>query len=413
MTSAARVVVTGTGVISALGDDRHQFWAALSQGRSGIRPIESVDCTGLRFSNGAEVRDFDSAAHLEPKQVDQMDRFAQFGFIAAREAVADSGIAWTDDLRERTAIVTGSCLGGRVMEHAVISELHAGTRSRVPPLTIPRGMENCAASQISIAYGIVGPVYTVTTACSSSNHAIGQAFHLVRSGAVQAGIAGGSESPFTLEHLRMWEALRAVSPDTCRPFCRDRKGMILGEGGAMLMLESLEGALARGAHIYAEISGYGASSDAHHITHPQAEGGVRAMRGALRDARIDPQAVNYINAHGTGTAANDTTETTAIRSVFGSHADNVAVSATKSMHGHALGAASALEAVATVLALHNDLLPPTANFTSADPLCDLDVIANEAREQRVEYALSNSFAFGGLNATLVFRRWDGDTGGAA
>lgn len=190
MTDAARVVVTGTGVISALGADRHQFWAALSEGRSGIRPIKSVDCTGLRFSNGAEVQDFDPAAHLEPKQADQMDRFAQFGFIAAREAVVDSGIEWTDDLREQTAIVTGSCLGGRVMEHAVISELHAGTRSRVPPLTIPRGMENCAASQISIAYGVVGPVYTVTTACSSSNHAIGQAFHLVRSGAVKAGIAG-------------------------------------------------------------------------------------------------------------------------------------------------------------------------------------------------------------------------------
>lgn len=405
--SARRVAVTGVGVISALGHNRAEFWDALRAGRSGIGPITLVDCAGMRFQNGAEVRDFDPLAHLDAKQVDLNDRFAHFGLVAAREAVAQAGVEWTEALRDESAVVTGSCLGGRISEHRTLADMQAGVRTRPHPLSIPRGMDNAAASHISIDFGVRGPVYTVATACASSNHAIGQAFHMVRSGMVELAIAGGSESPFTPGHLKMWEALRAVSPDTCRPFTKDRRGMVLGEGAAMLVLEPLEAAQARGATVLGEIVGFGMSADAHHVTQPLAAGAARAMRAALRDAALEPERVGYVNAHGTGTGVNDPMETAALRDVFGAHADRLAVSSTKSMHGHTLGAAGAIEAAATVLALRCGTLPPTANFTEADPECDLDVIPNEARAAEVEYALSNSFAFGGLNAVLAFRRWDG------
>jgi nodulation protein E len=268
-------------------------------------------------------------------------------------------------------------------------------------------MENAGASHISIETGITGPAYTVSTACSSSNHAIGQAYWLLRGGVADAAVTGGSEAPFSMGNLKAWEAMRVVSPDTCRPFSKTRRGMILGEGGGMLVLETLDGALARGAKIYAEMAGFGMSSDAHHLTQPSPEGAARAMRAALKDGGIEPSQIGYINAHGTATAANDATETSAIRLVFGGHADRIPISSTKSMHGHALGAAGALEAVATILALGHGLLPPTANFEEPDPQCDLDVVPNEARKAEPEYAISNSFAFGGLNAVLAFRRWAG------
>jgi nodulation protein E len=273
---------------------------------------------------------------------------------------------------------------------------------RVSPLTIPRTMENAAASRISLEMGIVGPTYTVSTACSSSNHAIGQAFWMVRSGAARMAIAGGSEAVFSLGFLKAWEAMRVVSPDTCRPFSKDRRGLILGEGGAMLVLEPLESAQERGRRIYAEVVGFGMGSDAFHTTQPSADGAARAMRAALADGGLAPEDIGYINAHGTATQANDATETAAIRKVFGAQAGRVQVSSTKSMHGHTLGAAGALEGVATALALHHGILPPTANYTEPDPACDLDVIPNHARKAQVEYALSNSFAFGGLNAVLAF-----------
>jgi len=265
-------------------------------------------------------------------------------------------------------------------------------------------MENAAASRISLETGVVGPTYTVSTACSSANHAIGQAFWMVRNGTARLAIAGGSEAVFSLGFLKAWEAMRVVSPDTCRPFSKDRRGLILGEGGAMLVLERLEEARARGAKIYGEIIGFGMSSDAFHITQPSPDGAARAMRSAISDAGLRSEDIGYINAHGTATQANDATETAAIRKVFGAHADRLAISSTKSMHGHTLGAAGAIEAVATLLALCHGVLPPTANFTEPDPACDLDVIPNQARQKQVEYALSNSFAFGGLNAVLAFRR---------
>jgi nodulation protein E len=376
----------------------------LQQGRPGIAPLEQVERGLLRFENGAEVRGWDPSRYFDEKEIGLLDRFAQFGAVAAREAIADSGIEWTAALRENTAIITGCCVGGQNTEDEGFVNLYRKNIPRVNPLTIPRTMENAAASRISLETGVVGPTYTISTACSSSNHAIGQAFWMVRSGAVRLAITGGSEAIFSLGFLKAWEAMRVVSPDTCRPFSKDRRGLILGEGGAMLVLESLDSARARDAKIYGEIAGFGMSSDAFHITQPSSDGAVRAMRAALSDAAMRPEDVGYINAHGTATAANDATETASIRTVFGAHADRLAVSSTKSMHGHALGAAGAIEAAATLLALHHGVLPPTANYTELDPACDLDVIPNHARAVQVECALSNSFAFGGLNAVLAFKR---------
>lgn len=399
-----RVAVTGIGAISALGHNTHDFWESLEQGRSGIGPLRAVDPALLRFSNAAEVRDFSPGDHFDEKEVSLLDRFAQLGVVAAREAIAQAGIEWTQPLRERTAIVTGSCAGGQNTEDEGFVNLYRNNIPRVNPFTIPRTMENGAASRISLETGVVGPTYTISTACSSSNHAIGQAFWLVRSGIAEMAIAGGSEAFFSLGFLKAWEAMRVVSPDTCRPFSKDRHGLILGEGAAMLVLEPLNAARARGAAILGEIAGFGMSSDAFHITQPSPEGAARAMRAALSDAALAPEAIGYINAHGTATLANDAAETAAIRQVFGAHADRLAVSSTKSMHGHTLGAAGAIEAAATVLALRHGILPPTANFTETDPACDLDVIPNTARRADIEFALSNSFAFGGLNAVLAFRR---------
>ncbi len=402
-----RVVITGLGVVSALGLSRTAFWNSLIAGCTGIAPIEAVDRSELRFQNGAEVRGYNPEDFFDFKEAGFLDRFAQFALIAAREAVKDAGIEWTQTLRERSAVVTGSCVGGQSTQDEGFVGLYREGSSRVHPFTIPKTMANAGASYITMETGIIGPAFTISTACSSSNHASGQAFWMVRHGLADLAITGGSEAPFSMGLLKAWEALRVVSPDTCRPFSKDRRGMILGEGGAMMVIEPLESAQARGARIYAEIAGFGMSADAHHLTQPSIEGPARAMTAALADAALPPEAVGYINAHGTGTPSNDPTEARAIRSVFGDHAGRLAVSSTKSMHGHVLGGAGALEAAATTLALKCGILPPTANFTVLDPECDLDVIANVARPAEVECALSNSFAFGGLNAVMAFRRWNG------
>jgi nodulation protein E len=402
-----RVAVTGLGAICALGHNVSDMWAALREGRCAIAPIQSLDVSELRFQNAAEVPQYDSATHFSPEQASLLDRFAQFALIAAREALRDSGLSLTDGLRENTAVICGSCIGGQSTQDVGFVDLYTLHKGRVHPLTIPRTMANAGASQISMEFGTTGPAFTISTACSSANHAIGQAFRMIRCGEAAVAVAGGSEAPLSFGLLKAWEAMRVIAPDTCRPFSADRRGTILGEGGAMLVLEPLEAAKARGAKTYAEIAGFGMSSDAHHITQPSVEGPARAMRAALRDAQMHPEQIGYINAHGTGTPSNDSTETRAIREVFGAHAQKLAVSSTKSMHGHTLGAASALEAVATVLALREGILPPTANYTTPDPQCDLDVIPNEARRARVECALSNSFAFGGLNAVLAFRAYSG------
>ncbi|MFM9905727.1 MAG: beta-ketoacyl-[acyl-carrier-protein] synthase family protein [Pyrinomonadaceae bacterium] len=400
-----RVVITGIGVVSALGNNTADFWASLKAGRSGIGPITKVPTDDLRFKNAAEVRGFDATKHFEDKQLLWLDPFSHFGIVAAREAVADSNIELTDELCDRTGVITGSCLGGKETEDKLYFDLYGEKKTRFPPVAIPRAMSNAAASHIAMEFGFTGATFTTSTACSSANHAIGQALWLIRQGTLDMAITGGSEAPLCYGNLKAWETMRVVSPDTCRPFSKDRSGMILGEGGAMFVMETLDNARARGAKIYAEIAGFGMSADAHHLTMPLATGAAKAMRLALRDGGLEPEQIGYLNAHGTATQANDAMESEAIRLVFGKQADRVAVSSTKSMHGHTLGAAGAIESAATILALHHKILPPTANFNEPDPECNVDVIANEARHEAVDAAMSNSFAFGGLNAVLTFKSW--------
>jgi nodulation protein E len=399
-----RVAVTGLGAICAIGANTAEVWESLQAGRSGIGPLTIADATRLRFANVAEVHGYDPGNHFTPAQVDHMDRFAQFALIAAREAARDAGIVWTDELRERGAIVTGSGIGGQGTQDQGFVDVYLNGRNRVHPLTIPRTMPNAGASHISMEFGITGPAFTLSTACSSSNHALGVALQLIRGGGVDIAFAGGSEAPLSFGMLKAWEAMRVIALDTCRPFSKDRRGIILGEGAGMLVLEPLDAARARGAYIYAELAGAGMSADAYHITQPASAGPVRAIRAALQDAGLQPEQIGYINAHGTGTIGNDVTETRAIREVFGAAAEKLPVSSTKSMHGHALGAAGAIEAVATLLAMKHGILPPTANYNERDPECDLDYVPNTARPARVEAALSNSFAFGGLNAVIAFRK---------
>lgn len=406
--STRRVVVTGTGVVSAIGMDSVRFWESLKECRPGIVPYRSVDPTDIRFKNGAEIQGYDPSSHFQSKETDLMDRFAQFAVIAAREAMAMSGIGFGEEDGFRTAVICGTSIGGVVAQETAYAELYRDKRNRVHPMSIPKTMPNSAASNVSMQFGITGPVFTVSTACASSNHAIGNAFWLIRNGVCDFALAGGSETPFTYTFLKSWEAIRVVASDTCRPFSKNRQGMILGEGGAMLFLETLESAKRRGAVILAEIVGFGMSSDASHITKPDRLGAERAMQMALHDGSVPLSEVDYINAHGTGTHVNDSMETAAIRGVFGTHAEALSVSSTKSLHGHVLGGTSAIEAVATVLAIREGVLPPTANYEEKDPECDLDVVPNASREKNIRYALSNSFAFGGLNAVLAFRRWDGD-----
>ncbi len=411
-----RVVVTGAGIVCALGTTSAECWTALCEGRSGIAPIQSTDVHELRFQNGAEALAFRAEDHFEHAQCELMDRFAHFAVVTARQAVRQAGFDLSSETpfgetcfgksAERIAVITGTSMGGQSSLDRGFAAIYKEGRPRPHPFTIPLTMYNAGASQIAMDLKITGPAFTISTACASATHAIGQAFWMVRSGAADAAICGGSEAPFSPGILRAWEAMRVVTPEVCRPFSLTRKGLTLGEGGAMLFLESAEQALARGAHILGEVVGFGMSADAGHLTQPSVDGPASAMSAALRDARVEPTEVDYINAHGTGTLANDVTETRAIRRLFGAHADKLAVSSTKSMHGHALGAAGALEAFATLHALCNGILPPTTNCLQADPDCDLDVVPNVARPRPIQFALSNSFAFGGLNAVLAFRRWE-------
>ncbi len=398
-----RVAITGIGCVSALGNSVAEFWAACLAGRSAIAQIRGFDTTGIRFQNGAQIRDFDPSKHFDDKQLIPLDRFAQLAIVAAREALAQAQLELTGDERARAAIVTGSCYGGKTSEDAGFAALYRDAQPRLHPMTIPRLMANAGASALTLELGWQGPVWTVSTACSSANHAIGQAFWLVRHGLADVAISGGSEAPFTYGSLKAWEALRVVSPDTCRPFSKGRAGMILGEGAGMLVLEPLDRALARGATVIAEIVGFGMGADAHHLTQPSAAGAARTLHLALADAHLPPEAIGVVNAHGTGTAANDLSESTAIRYVFAPNLKSLLVTATKSLHGHALGASGALEAVATVLGLQHQCVVPTANFQEPDPACDIPLCLQQQPHAH-ESAVSNSFAFGGLNAVLVFQR---------
>ncbi len=399
-----RVAVTGLGLVCALGNNVKECWSRLAAGETGIRQLSDPGNPAYKFQKGAEAWNFDPSEHFTEKDLIMLERFSQFAAVAAREAVAQSGLRFEGELADEAAVITGSSVGGQFSEEEGYRRLYREGNPRVAPLTIPRTMANAGASRISLEFGIHGPAYTVATACSSSNHAIGQAYWMIRNGQIKAAITGGSEAVFAEGLLRAWEAMRVVSPDVCRPFSADRKGLSLGEGGGMLVLENWELASSRGADIIAEIVGFGMSSDAHHITQPCVEGPAKSMHWALRDAQIAPEEVGYINAHGTGTLANDAIESQAIRSIFGCHTDHVLVSSTKSMHGHTLGAAGAIETIAAALALKHRLIPPTANFTHPDPECPINLVANQARPAEPRIAISNTFAFGGLNATIVLKR---------
>ena len=401
-----RVVITGLGVISAAGHNAADFWDRVSKGQPSIGPITTIPTDTLNVEIGAEVAGFEPSDYFDKRQLGMLDRFSQFGLVAAREAVSDSGISFDGEAGERAAAIIGSGVGGQTTLDNSYYAIYAENKTRVHPFTVPRLMINAATSHITMEHGITGPAYSVASACSSANHAMGQAFLMVRSGMVDTAVTGGAEATITVGTMKGWEALRVMANDTCRPFSKGRTGMVLGEGAAVFVFETLENAKARGAKIYAEVVGHGLSSDAMDITLPDANGAARAIGGALKDAGLNPEDVDYVNAHGTGTAANDVTETRALKQVFGDLASKFAVSSTKSMIGHALGGAGALELAAVVLGMRDGIAPPTANYQEPDPECDLDYIPNEAREMEINVAISNSFAFGGLNAVVALRKFD-------
>ena len=408
-----RVVVTGLGCITPIGNTVEAFRNSLFSGQTGIAPFppypEAPGPTqGLRFTQSAAVKDFDPRQHLESGVVVSTDRTTHFAIVAARQAAQHSDLL-KHHAPENIAIIVGCSCGGRQAEETETAKLYTRD-ARVHPLTVTRTMASAGSSHISIDLAVTGPVLNISTACASGTHAIGLAFQMVRSGMVPAAITGGHEAPLTFGFLRAWDSMRVVSPTQCRPFSADRDGMTIGEGAAMLTLETLDSARARNASIYAEIVGFGASADAHHITQPQADGADKAMRRALADTRLSTDGnlgaledVGYISAHGTGTQVNDATEAAAIHQVFGHLASRIPISSTKSLHGHSIGASGALEALATILALHEGRLPANAGVTEVDPTLDLDIILATPREATPKLVLSNSLAFGGLNAVLALR----------
>lgn len=399
-----RVVITGMGSISALGHDCGAMAAGLRLGKSAIGPLGLFPTDELQVKIGAEVRDFDPLVHFDERRLAFLDRCAQFAVVAAREAVAQSGIQFRTEAGIRAAAILGSGVGGMGTTDSSFHRLYREGAKRLAPYTIPRLMISAAVSHVTMDLGISGPSFNIASACSSANHAIGTAFQMIRAGMADVVVTGGTEAVLTFGTMKGWEAMRILAPDTCRPFARGRKGLVIGEGAAVLVLENRDRARSRGASILGEILGYGAGADAGDLIMPSQEGAFAAIRACLEDARLMPDEIEYINAHGTGTKMNDVVETRAIRGIFGPHAERLAVSSTKSMMGHALGAAGALEIVATVLAMAGGFIPPTANYDGADAECDLDYVPNNARPAQFTTALSNAFGFGGLNAILAIGR---------
>ncbi len=399
-----RVVITGLGAVSGLGLTATEFWDSLKAGKTAIKPFKH-SMADVKVSVAATVPPFNPDNFFSPEQLPLLDRFSQFAVMAAQEAVNDAGLVRGNKSLINAGSIIGSACGGRQTDEDTYDYLWKQKRKRVHPLTIPKAMLSSAVSMVNQHLGIKGPAFSVSSACASGSHAIIQGTSMIQSGMLDLALVGASDAYFTHIVLKSWDALRVVSSDTCRPFCFDRSGIVLGEGAGVLVLESEEHAKKRGAKIYAELAGYGMTSDAGHITRPDVTGITRVVHNALQNSGVNFQDVDYINAHGTATTANDITETEAINTVFNSHATKLAVSSTKSMHGHALGASSALELVATALAVHNSIIPPTANFTEADKMCNLDYVPNTARDQKIDTAMSNSFAFGGLNAAIVLKKY--------
>ncbi len=399
-----RVVITGAGTINPLARDVAGTFAGMREGLCGIGELDIPDKDRLTVQIGGQVRDWDAEALFDRQKIVLYDKFTQFAVLSARQAVAQSGLNFDGDLGWDTGVVLGTAGGGVNTWDDSYRAVYADGKNRVHPFVVPRLMHNAAASHLAIEFGIRGPGFTVATACASSNHAMGLAFQMIRSGSTKVMLTGGAESMLCFGGLKAWEGLRIMSKDACRPFSRNRTGMVQGEGAAIFVFEDFDHAKARGADILAEIIGFAMTSDASDIVMPERKGAARAISGALRDARINPEDVSYINAHGTGTAANDKTECAAIRDAFGAHADKLMLSSTKSMHGHLIGGTGAVELLACIMALRDGIVAPTIGYEEADPDCDLDVVPNAARDAKVDVCLSNAFAFGGFNAVLALRR---------
>jgi 3-oxoacyl-[acyl-carrier-protein] synthase II len=407
-----RVVITGLGAITPIGNDVPSYWEGLRSGRNGVADISLFDASRHACRFAAEVKDFNPKGWLEPKEAKRWDRFCQFGVVAAKQAVADAGLQIDESNQNRVGTAIGSGVGGLLMMETQAQVLHERGPDRVSPFCVPMMIPNMATGLTAIALGAKGPSSAVSTACAAGSNAIGDAFRLIQMGFADAMVCGGAESAITPLGVAGFASAKALSfrnddPATAsRPFDAERNGFVIGEGAGVLILESLDHASRRGARILAEVVGYGTTCDAHHITSPTpgGVGGAEAMRLALKDAGLNPESVDYVNAHGTSTPANDSNETSAIKSALGEHAYRIPVSSTKSMTGHLLGGSGGIEAVAAVLAMGHGVVPPTINYSNPDPACDLDVVPNQAQDRKLDVVLSNSFGFGGHNVCLAFRR---------
>jgi len=399
-----RVVITGAGTINALGHSVPATLEAMREGRCGIGPLAFRDVERLSIRIGGQVLGYDPETEFNRQQIALYDRFTQFTLLAAREAVAQSGLEFHGELSARAGVVLGTAGGGVQTWDENYRAVYEEGKNRVHPFVVPKLMNNAAASHVSMEYNLKGPSFTVATACASSNHAMGQAFTMVRSGMAEVMVTGGSESMLCFGGVKAWEGLRVMSKDACRPFSLGRNGMVQGEGAGIFVFEDMDHARARGAEMLAEVVGFAMTSDASDIVMPSKQGAARAIAGAIRDAGVNREDVGYINAHGTGTAANDKTECAAVADVFGPHANDLMISSTKSMHGHLIGGTGAVELLACIMALRDGVIAPTIGYEEPDPECALDVVPNVARDADVQVVLSNAFAFGGLNAVLALKK---------
>ncbi len=400
-----RVVITGQGSINALGRSASETITAMQNGVLGIGALEFDGADRLAIKIGGQIRNYTETDFFTRQQLSLYDPFTQFALLSAAEAIGQSGLIFDEELSEQSGVILGTAGGGLSTQDANFKALYEDGKNRVHPFVVPRLMNSAAASHVSMTHNLRGPTFTVATACASSNHAMGQAFHMIRSGMTKVMVTGGTESMLNLGGIKAWEGLRVMSKDGCRPFCATRNGMVQGEGGAVFVFEELEHARARGAEILCEVAGFAMNSDAADIVMPDAAGAARAIAGALRDAGLNAEDVGYINAHGTGTAANDKTEVKAIKKVFGAHSNSVLISSTKSMHGHLIGGTGAVELLACISALKQGVVPPTIGHRAADPDCDIDCVPNTARKAKVTATISNAFAFGGLNAVVALKAY--------
>ncbi|MCV6824426.1 MULTISPECIES: beta-ketoacyl-[acyl-carrier-protein] synthase family protein [Halocynthiibacter] len=399
-----RVVITGQGSINALGHSAVETMEAMREATCGIKQLDFRDVDRLSIKIGGQVTGFDAESQFNRQQIALYDRYTQFTLHAAKEAMAQSGIEFSGELAQRSGVILGTAGGGMNTQDENYRTVYEEGKNRVHPFVVPKLMNNAATSHLSMTYNVMGPCFTVATACASSNHAMGQAFNMIRCGMADAMLTGGSESMLCFGGVKAWEGLRVMSRDVCRPFSANRNGMVQGEGAAVFVFEEYEHARKRGAEILAEVTGFAMTSDAADIVMPSKQGAARAISGALADAKLNASDVGYINAHGTGTAANDKTECAAVSDVFGTAADDLMISSTKSMHGHLIGGTGAVELLACVMALKDGVIAPTIGYEQEDPECALNVVPNVAREAKVDHVLSNAFAFGGLNAVLALSR---------